>query len=426
MPPMSRRAALLVMLAAACGPKVPTTMEPEVDPPGPVAHASTIETPEPIVQISLIVRDVAGLYLFEDEQLEAATIIATWAKTTNLTLEPPARTREIMRRAANGQDASSGKACGSPLWSLPALERWREDIAADGRLEVLVACLPNCVLAVTASEGLDAAARDAGRTALWTAPFDPAQPWRTELARRLAEVRTAQIGPDVGVATPGAAPRPAVTDPAFAAVDEEPLPDVLATRARACLGDVGAIGLVLETDARGQIARCENWAGRIVANGPVAACACTALGAASLGGGARRLATTVTLPESATTVMTKAGKVVVAHLEPALKRDAGSGAILPIVTDRSVREWEPPAPWSLARCFVDLAPAAGVEARVMIVVDGATGAVSVGDLQVSAGSLTPAQSTCLGEVISRATRIPCPAPGRHAISAKLAVRQRDP
>ncbi|MFN0252058.1 MAG: hypothetical protein ACKV2T_34600 [Kofleriaceae bacterium] len=424
---MWRRLVVLAFtFASACRPTTPASGPEYVVAPS-IAGESVLAVPEPLVQLSLVVRDVQGLYLFEDEQLEAAQIIATWAKTTNLTLEPPARTREILLRAANGLDANTGKACGGPLWSLAALERWREEIHAGGRLEVQVACLPECALLVTASEGTDVAARDAGRTALWTAPFDPSQPWRTELATRLAELVPQEIAPDAIAKTPGAKPRPAQVDAVFARADEDTLPWAIAAKAHACLGDIGAIGLVLETDATGAVARCENYAQRIVANGPVAACACKALGNAAIGGGARRLVTTIALPAASATVATRGGKEVDARLRPAVKRDAGTGLFLPIVTHRSVREWEPPMPWLVAACFADLAAnAPAIEASVMVVVDGATAKSSIGDVQVTSGSISPAQRECLGAVIVRATKVPCPAPGTHALSAELFVEQHDP
>ena len=425
---MCKRAAILAVVASACGTPAPVTGPDYTVEPNPVATESVLAVPEPLVQISLIVRDVRGLYLFESEQLEAANIIATWAKATNLTIEPPARTREILSRAANGLDANTGKDCGGPLWALPALERWRDEIAAEGRLEVQVACLPECALIVSASEGVDIASRDAGRTALWTAPYDPSQPWRVELAKRLRELAPRDIAPDVVAKTPGAKRRPAVVDPAFVTDEDLVLPRALASSAQACLrGDVGAVGLVLETDARGAIARCESFSHQIIANGPVAACACKALGAAVVGGGGRRVATTVSLPAVAATTLTRAGKLVDARLDPTLKRDAGTGLYLPVVTNRSVREWEAPMPWTIAACFTDLpATASKIEARVMIVVDGATAKATLGDAQVTAGTLTTAQRDCLGAAITRATKVPCPEPGTHALSAELVVVQRDP
>jgi hypothetical protein len=421
---MSRPLVLAFVFASACGPSTPAS-GPDYSVAPSIAGESVLAVPEPLVQISLIVRDVQGLYLFEDEQLEAANIIATWAAKTNLTLEPPARTREILLRAANGLDANTGNACGAPLWSLAALERWREEIHAGGRLEAQVACLPECALLVTASEGIDIAARDAGRTALWTAPFDPSQPWRTELAKRLGELVPQEIAPDAVAKTPGAKPRPAQVDIAFARADEDVLPPAIAAKAHTCLGDIGAIGLVLETDATGAISRCESYAQRIVANGPVAACACKALGTAAIGGGARRLATTIALPAGSSTVTTKSGKLVDARLRAAIKRDAGTGLFLPVVTHRSVREWEPPMPWLVAACFADMTVPA-IEARVMIVVDGATAKATLGDVQVTTGSISPAQQACVGGVIARATKVPCPAPGTHALSAELFVEQHDP
>lgn len=421
----TRGVAIAVALASACGASTPATGPDYVVTPGTIADESAIAVPEPLLKISLMIRDIDGLYLFEDEQLEAANIIATWAKTTNLTIEAPSRTREIMRRAANGLSAITGKACGGPLWSLAALERWREELVAEGRVEASVACLPTCALIVKVSEGLDAAARDAGRTAMWTAAFDPGQPWREELARRLKELAPQPVLPDSSTTVAGAQPRPARVDVAFGHEEEEALPPALVTKVQACLGDVGAIGILLETNASGAIARCENYTHRIVANGPVAACACTALGTASLGGGARRIATTIALAAGSSTVTTKAGKRLDAHIRPALKRDAGTGLYLPIVTDRSVREWEPPMPWTIAACFADLAPTApALHARIAIVVDGATAAAKIAEMQVTAGSLTPAQTTCIGEAVARATKVPCPDPGTHALSAELVVEQR--
>lgn len=424
---MHGRLALLVAVASACGSSTPPSGPDYVVAPAPITEESAIAVPAPLLQISLLIRDVEGLALFADEQLEAANIVAAWATTTNLQVEAPARTREILARAGSGQHALTGASCGSPLWSLAALERWREELAAEGRIEASVTCLPQCVLVVKVSEGLDAVARDAGRTAMWVAPFDPSRPWRDELARRLTQLQVQPVMPDAPARAEGAQPRPPAVDPAFGAVGEEALAPDVVERARACIGDAGAIGLLLETDASGAVARCEGYTQRIVGNAPVASCACKAIGGAKIVEGVRRIATTLAPAPGFATTRTKAGRRLDAHLRPALKRDAGTGLDLPVVTHRSVREWGPPMPWAVAACFADLAKTApAIRARVMLVVDGATAKTSVGDVQIETGAITPAQSQCLGALIARATTVPCPEPGTHAMSAELVVEQSDP
>lgn len=413
--------ALILAVLAACGPKAAPGAPDDLLARDPKAagESTRLAVPEPLVQIDLLVRDVAGLYLFDDEQLDAANMLAAWGKSAHLEVEPPARTREMLRRAANGQDALTGKACGSPLWSLPALERWGEALGAEGRIEAQVACLPSCVLIVKVSEGLDAASRDAGRTALWIAPYDPSQPWRTELPRRLAEVKPQPLTPEAQV--DGALPPPAQLDAAFVR-DEEPLPAALVPKVQACLGDAGAIGLVMEVDASGTVTHCEGYAQRIVGNAPVAACACKALAGATLGGGARRLATTVT---RVPTPITKGGRELVAYIEPAMKRDAGTGLYLPIVSHRSVREWEPPRPWTIAACFADrAADAPPIDSAMTITVDGKTGTTALGGIDALSAVITPAQSACITAAIARSTTVPCPAPGTHTLSARLVVQWR--
>ncbi len=91
---MCYRVSAIVALASACGASTPATGPDYVVTPGTIAGESAIAVAEPLLKISLMIRDIDGLHLFEDEQLEAANIIATWAKTTNLTIEAASRTRE--------------------------------------------------------------------------------------------------------------------------------------------------------------------------------------------------------------------------------------------------------------------------------------------------------------------------------------------
>ncbi|HEY4176624.1 MAG TPA: hypothetical protein VGM90_07330 [Kofleriaceae bacterium] len=401
-----RRAVFLALLAA-CGSRTtgPTTPEPELDGDEQPTLQPGFAVPEPILGLPLYVRDTEGLALFSAEQAEAATIVAQWAHGVGFRVDEPARTREIFARASLGQDVKTGDACGAPLWSFVAADRWRVELHAQGRIEPAIECGNECRFTLRISEGVDGLARDAGRTALWTAPWDPQQPWRDELKKRLHELKL--------VPTVEKGPRKSF---------DERIPGAVETKTEACLLEAGQIGILFETNAQGAIAKCESYAEELRGDAPATACACKALMGAELGGGARRRTTKIALVDDK--AHTASGAQIEADIGPQTKAtvvDAG-GASHVVEPDRSVREWEPPPPWLLARCFDKRSDVNEVTARIAFKVASPQGKIVDTSFTPLSGTLAPESQQCVAKVLREHARIPCPDKGIHPLEAELHIR----
>lgn len=401
-----RRAVFLIAIAA-CGPRAtpPTTPEPELDGDEQPTLQAGFSVPEPILGLPLYVRDTQGLALFSAEQAEAAVIVAQWAQGIGFRVDDPARTREIFARASRGEDVKTGDACGAPLWAFVAADRWRVELHAQGRIEPAIECGTTCAFTLRISEGIDGLARDAGRTALWTAPWDPKAPWRDELKKRLRELKL--------VPTVERGPRQSF---------DEHIPGSLEVKTEPCLDEAGQIGLLFETDARGVIDKCESFAEELRGDAPATECACKVLVGAELGGGARRRTAKVALPDEK--ARAASGVTVEADIGPQTKAtviDAG-GQTQVVEPDRSVREWDPPAPWLLAKCFDGKSDVSEVTAKIAFKVASPQGKIVETSFTPLSGSLSPESQKCVAKVLREHARIPCPDQGIHPLEAELHVR----
>ncbi|HUS29242.1 MAG TPA: hypothetical protein VMZ53_12055 [Kofleriaceae bacterium] len=405
-----KRAALLGLLVACAG----KTQESGIAPLPPdlpdehKAHATTkITLPEQLAGVPLFVSDLDGFALFEEEQLQAANILATWARAQGLTVEDPKSTRQIFYRAARGQHAVTGQACGAPLWRTLAISRWREQMHAKGRIEAGVYCTPTCWLDVRISLGLDVGLDD-GPTAFYAAPFDPSQPWATELKKRLGELITWRAPGEPSepiAAVPGAVPLPAVTDPTFHRDQEQAQPAVpaaLVAQADKCVGNAAGAGMVLEISASGVVEKCEPFDRRVIANVAVSDCVCKAFVGQTIPGASGRMPLAVFGDE--TKVTTKAGLVVTASADAERALDPMTRLYKPVVSDKSIEEWESPQPWVLAPCF---ATATGnVEASVKLEF-GRDGHATNATFKATTGSLPKEAEACLKSVYMNIVA-PCP------------------
>ncbi|HTL36396.1 MAG TPA: hypothetical protein VL326_24860 [Kofleriaceae bacterium] len=371
-------------------------------------HATKIDVPEQLGGVPLFVSDLDGYALFEDEQLQAANIVAAWARGQGLSVQDPKATREIFYRAARGQHAVTGQACGAPLWRTLAISRWREQMKSKGRIEAGVYCTPTCWLDVRISLGLDIGLDD-GPTAFYAAPFDPSQPWATELPKRLDELITWRAPgepTDPIAAVPGAVPLPAVTVPGFnRGEDDQPAPSVppgVLAAAQACVGAAAGAGVVIQTSATGVVEKCESFDRRIISNVPVADCICKALMGQTVGKTAMRTPVGVFGDEVKT--MTKSGMVVNASADAERALDPMTRLYKPVVSDPSIEEWESPQPWVLAPCFQSAT--GNVEANVKLEFDRSGKATSV-TVKATTGTLSKDAETCLKGVYAKVVA-PCP------------------
>lgn len=190
-------AATLALALVACGSKPPPPRdlptlaadppkpdgepEPAVPLAGPAARTGL--TPELVAAVGrrpLFVQEVSSLRLSAAERLRAQQIIADWATAEGITMMAPATVEAAIARGTNGTDAT-GAACGPPLERAYAIERWVRPLGAEGTITARVDCDATCTL------NLEILLFGMG-TEFYAAPFDPAQPWEQELAKRLTEV----------------------------------------------------------------------------------------------------------------------------------------------------------------------------------------------------------------------------------------------
>lgn len=406
-----KRALLAGAVLVACGPKTPEAnvapMPPDMPDPKPHA-ASKIQLPSQLVDVPLFVSDLDGYALFEDEQLQAANVIASWARAQGLDVVEPSATRQIFTRAAHGQHVETGQACGAPLWRTLAISRWRDHMKAKGRIEAGVYCTPTCWLDVRISLGLDVGLDDDGPTAFYAAPFDPGQPWAKELATRLDQLITwrAPGEPNDPIAqVPGAQPMPAVTDAAFDrdhdAQDTPGLPAALQPAAHQCLGQSAGAGFVVQTSASGAVDRCEPFDRRVISNVPASECICKAISGKPLSVTGRHA---LAVFGDDAKVLTKSGLVINASADSERALDPMSRLYKPVVSDRSVEEWESPQPWVLAPCFVNATTNIDANVKLEFARDGH---VTKTDVKAATGVLPKDADACLQKVYSQIVA-PCP------------------
>jgi len=229
--------------------------------------------PPELRNVPLYVRDVEGLLLFEDEQQTAATALATWARGTNLAVEEPSRTRELVNRAKRGEHAVTGAACGASLSQDRAALRWKKELTARGRIEARVQCTPECSLIVTVAQGVDSAAP--GPAAFFTAPYDVTRPWRSELVHALSQLVDAL---DAKRSAAGATEPGSPADIAADAPPAAPLFGIeLRDRVAHCIPAGDSVDVLVDLDPAGKVTRCEGDDHHASGNFALAACACSDL-----------------------------------------------------------------------------------------------------------------------------------------------------
>ena len=253
----SWRVVAIAITAAACG-----SHPPPVDEPAPGATADPIAhtgegglSPDLIATVGdrkLVIEPVASLRLTAAEQLVAQQRIAAWAHASGLTILPPATVEAAIGRAAAGLDANTGKACGPPIDRSYAMDRWIKPMGAEGKITARIDCTGECTIQ------LDIEMFGRG-TEFYSAPFDPSQPWRAELERRLPQVIDNGGHERFGhannpIAIPGASRKPGSNDWYFEG-DVSPIAIADADRQACGMAD-RLVALMLVRDPNGAT-RCE-------------------------------------------------------------------------------------------------------------------------------------------------------------------------
>lgn len=422
---------LLAVALAACGSTPPPELHPTLEPaPADAAQrdasddvtavasrlGSLAATPQkPTIPrelrgMPLYVRDVDGLMLFDDEQGAAVAMLATWARNAGLSVEDPARTRTIIGRAKRGEHATTGKACGAPLWIGTAVARWRSELVAKGRIEARVQCTPACSLNVTVSQGLDISLPDAGGSAFYAAPFDVTRPWRTELPHALAQL--ADIGAPGEPHTkqpvvPGAIEPSGPPDDAFDARGVVPLLGLeLRDRVEHCVPVGESVGLVVQLDDKGAVHRCEGEDHHTVGDLAAAPCACKELAGQVFSDAKGRRRGTTAFYGKRTTTTTKRGLRVTAKLRAT-----------DVLSDPSIADWAPETSFGyipVEQCFASESDPQPFESDVTLEFD----AVGTATRATVATPLGPKK--CVEDAL-RTVRAPCPAVARSTAQGHLAI-----
>jgi hypothetical protein len=254
---MLSRALAIAVVAAACGSHPPRVDEPA---PGagsdPIAHTGEGGlSPDLVATVGdrkLVIEPVASLRLTAAEQLVAQQRIAAWAHASGLTILPPATVEAAIGRAAAGLDANTGNACGPPIERSYAMDRWIKPMGAEGKITARVDCAAECTMQLE----IEMFGRG---TEFYSAPFDPSQPWRAELERRLPQVIDNGGHERFGhannpIAIPGAAHKPGAGD-WYLDSDVNPIAITDADRQACGMAD-RLVALMLVRDPNGAV-RCE-------------------------------------------------------------------------------------------------------------------------------------------------------------------------
>ncbi len=420
---MNERIWLLVLLFACGGKAEPSTtpLPPESTavPGGPPASDGmggglSPEVVSAVQGVPMLVA-VRGLFLFSAERVQAEELVAGWAQRSGLMVVPPKQTDAILQRALRGQHVTTGQACGAPLFEFQAVQRWRAELGARGKLEVGVDCSPDCVMQVSVSIGTGGE----GGTEFFAAPFDPTKPWTAELAARLPTIvdngghdRHGHLNNPVQIA--GIPRNSAVPDRIVDADKHAELAAGETAAAVACLGTDRFAVATVEYDAAGKLARCEP-APEFLAG--ALDCVCRAIAGHT---GTPNAHERIEVTGSHEAVVTTKDKLVVrAFASPAMIPDGSTGLYKPMTTDPAIEQWSPPERADLAPCFADVVGGGKLDGRATVTFDAVGKATAVTAIATT-GTFTPAQQACARDAFLK-VRAPCPSAAGAQATAEIHV-----
>jgi hypothetical protein len=395
----------LVLLASAPAPAEDT---PHVTPPFEVLA----DTP-------FLIEPVSGLGHNRLEEAQSRRIVAEWAAGKGIVHVDADRATEWFAAAARGEDPRTGKACGRKLSDYVAETRWWDMMGARGSLASTIQCSNgDCVLILSA---IDGAGFDGAERARWSAPFDETRPWHEALGDALANLapgspeRGGGVSGIIGGESPKVVAEPerlSVSLRAATGWDHFSLrKDALVLDGpplRACFpegeGDVEAL---LEIGAEGSIARCES---RTV-DSPESACVCEALvarGNAHAASHGKRAYATITLrPAEWVTPKNQVVRASVGATREWVQVPSVGKRFLPVVSDPSIRDWDPPSEQTVETCFRKWSRGSTVKVGATIRFDEVGKATGV-DFASDASPMDKAHASCLREALLQ-SEAPCPA-----------------
>jgi hypothetical protein len=387
--------------------------------------------------LTLLIR-VEGLGLFHDENLEAARLVAEWARKRGLKVVNPDAAALVFLLARAGKDSLSGKSCGSPLSDRDAATRYQKLLGATGELLASVGCQQgSCSLAIHTLDDLGFFGAELMSLA---SPYATNVAWRQALAQSLAALSDAAavaqgtgglglsgtIGDDRVVARPEKLEWNARSARDWEAIEGN------SPRTRLTLGGNkealrrcfhaadGDASLLIQVDDHGKIDRCESRDG----DADDATCACTAFMAEGHAGEALRgKRVLVDIGYSAADVVTPKRAVVEALSRTHLvgyKDRHGNALWRPLVSDPSIESWDAPPNSMIAQCFANAQDDRERSIQIRVEFDAA-GKVARTQAVDAKPPLPPTERECV-ERVFRSSSAPCPAAA--TTTAQVAVQVR--
>ena len=436
---------LLPQLASACACAAPRPLRPS--PSQPIAHAPTTNTPgsttvrppaarEPL---ALLIR-VEGLGLFRDENLEAARLVAAWARQRGLKVEDPDTAERIFATARAGKEPTRGEVCGTALADFEAKIRYQKELGTNGELVASVGCTEaSCSLRMWEFDDLGF---DGDQVLSLSSPYAANLPWRQALAQALGALPNVPIdaAKDDGVGglglVGGISEERVVAHPEVlewsvrTARDWEPIEDSSERTSlrlddgkkalRRCFGDQGSSAeLLVEVDRSGKVVRCES------RNADSASAVCTCRAFVDHGHGSealRSLRMFVGVHFAPADVVTPAHAVVAVTSNTYLveyRSRRGDPLWRPAVSDPSIEAWDPPQTFSFARCFGQSKDSRDRAFRMKVEFDAKGSVVRSSVVAAAPDALSQSERDCIEQVM-RSASAPCPAVATS--SAELAVQ----
>jgi hypothetical protein len=405
----------------------PAASQPAV--PAPTATSASSSSPgpaQPQAQLTLLIK-VEGLGLFRDENLEAARLVADFARKRGLRVVEPEVAHRAFELARVGKDPVRGENCGRPLSESDAESRYQAMLGASGKLVVSVGCDKGaCTLHLWTFDELGFYG---AQISALSSSYASHLPWRQALTQALASMPMTSTTEDDGKGGLGYLTGDMVQNVVVAhpetlgwgireARDWEPIGDPSdpsnlqmtdgKEALRRCFGDRDNIAeLLVAIDPRGKVTRCESRN----ADSASDMCACNAFlvrGRASEALRGKRVFVSASF--SVADIVTPAHAVVDVRVNTHLvsyRSRHGESLLRPLVSDSSIEAWDPPQDFPIARCFAQNKDGRDRGFRIKVEFDS-VGKAPRAQVVESKPPSSESETACL-ERAFRDAAAPCPA-----------------
>jgi hypothetical protein len=437
--PLAITVACGVRRPARPGPAQPMAAQPAAIVPSAAAPESkAVSEQRAQEQLTLLIH-VDGLGLFRDENLEAARMVADWARRRGLKVVDPDAAERVFAPARVAKEPTSGESCGCALSDFKAKTRYQNELGANGELVASVGCTEaSCSLEIRTLDELGFFGKE---LLSLSSPYAAKLPWRQALARALSALPNGATDAEgtggLGLLD-GTGDGRVVAHPErlkwslHSARDWEPIGDKTAQTnltlagkketLRRCFGEGdGGAELLMEVDQRGKVARCESR----VADDASSMCACqtfTAQGRADDALRGKRMFLEVYFSPADVVTPKRAVVEVLSrtHLVPYRDRH-GKALWRPLVSDPSIDNWDPPSNYSIARCFATNQDGRERSVQMTVEFDAKGKVVRTQAANSKPHPLSQTERDCIERVFRSATT-PCPAVSTSTAQVVVQVR----